>query len=62
MPDERQEALSGRSNLTDDALRSAVNAAPDGIIVVDEAGTMLFVNPMTERLFEYDRDQLIGTS
>ncbi len=50
------------SNLTDTALRSAVDAAPDGIIVVDETGTMLFVNPMTERLFEYDRDELVGTS
>jgi PAS domain S-box-containing protein len=48
--------------LTDHALRSAVDAAPDGIVIVDEAGIILFVNPMTEQLFEYDRNQLIGRS
>jgi two-component system, NarL family, sensor histidine kinase DevS len=48
--------------LTDDALRSAVDAAPDGIVVVDEAGTIMFVNPMTEQLFEYARDDLVGRS
>lgn len=50
------------SALTDDALRSAVDAAPDGILVVDEAGMIVFVNPMAERLFEYERDQLVGES
>jgi PAS domain S-box-containing protein len=60
--DDPDQAPHAGSNLTNTALRSAVDAAPDGIIVVDEAGTMLFVNPMTERLFEYDRNQLIGTS
>ena len=62
MPDEPNAALRVGPDLTDKALRSAVDAAPDGIIVVDETGTMLFVNPMTERLFEYDRNELIGTS
>jgi two-component system sensor histidine kinase DevS len=50
------------SALTDDALRSAINAAPDGIVVVDEAGTIVFVNPMVEQLFEYERDELVGES
>lgn len=62
MTDERQNALPPETNLTDAALRRAVDAAPDGIVVVDEAGTMLFVNPMTERLFEYDRNELVGRS
>src|SRR5690348_615155 len=39
-PSERDTTPPMRSELTDDALRSAVDAAPDGIIVVDEAGTI----------------------
>lgn len=62
MPDEGYAAGPVGSDLTDAALRQAVDAAPDGIIVVDAAGTMLFVNPMTERMFEYDRHQLVGRS
>jgi PAS domain S-box-containing protein len=59
---DRDNDASTGANLTDDALRSAVEAAPDGIVVVDESGAILFVNPMTERLFEYERHQLIGLS
>ena len=62
MPDERHAAVPQGSDLTDDALRRAVDAAPDGIVVVDEAGTMVFVNPMVEQLFEYGRDELVGRS
>lgn len=62
MSDERHTAVPAGSNLTDKALRSAVDAAPDGIVVVDEAGTMVFVNPMVEQLFEYGRDELVGRS
>ena len=50
------------SALTDDALRRAIDAAPDGVIVVDEAGTMVFVNPMVEALFEYGHHDLVGMS
>jgi two-component system sensor histidine kinase DevS len=50
------------SDMTDAALRSAVDAAPDGILVVDATGTIVFVNPMAERLFQYDRDELVGES
>jgi two-component system, NarL family, sensor histidine kinase DevS len=62
MTDKRQDAVPPESDLTDRALRRAVDAAPDGIVVVDEFGTMLFVNPMAEQLFEYDRNELIGKS
>jgi two-component system, NarL family, sensor histidine kinase DevS len=50
------------SRLSDDVLRRALDAAPDGIVVVDETGAMVFVNPMVEQLFEYPRDELVGMS
>ena len=62
MADELDPAGPEAAELTDEALRRAVDAAPDGFIVANEAGVMLFVNPMTEQLFEYPRDQLVGRS
>jgi PAS domain S-box-containing protein len=37
-----------------------LEAIPDAIVAVDEAGTILQVNSQTEQLFGYDRDLLIG--
>jgi PAS domain S-box-containing protein len=48
--------------LADDVLRGAINAAPDGIIVVDERGIIEFANPMAARLFGYGDDELAGQS
>ena len=62
MPEDQHPTTPLAAALTNDALRSAVDAAPDGIVVVDDAGTMLFVNPMIEKLFEYERNQLVGQS
>jgi two-component system, NarL family, sensor histidine kinase DevS len=50
------------SPLTDEVLRQALDAAPDGIAVVDQAGTIVFVNPMVEQLFEYPPHELVGMS
>ena len=48
---------------SDDGLALAlVDAAPDGIVVVDEAGCILLVNRQTEVLFGYDHGELVGTS
>jgi two-component system sensor histidine kinase DevS len=62
MVDEGDGVGAAGSAFTDDALRSVVDAAPDGIVVVDEAGIVVFVNPMAERLFEFGRDELLGGS
>jgi PAS domain S-box-containing protein len=40
--------------------RQLVDAAPDGIVVVDQAGTIVLVNAETERMFGYARDELVG--
>ncbi|HEY5600019.1 MAG TPA: PAS domain S-box protein, partial [Candidatus Manganitrophaceae bacterium] len=40
--------------------RALLEAAPDPIIIVDDQGRMMFANAQTERLFGYDRDELLG--
>ncbi len=37
-----------------------LEAIPDAIVAVDEAGTILQINSQTEELFGYGRDELIG--
>jgi PAS domain S-box-containing protein len=39
---------------------SAIDAAPDGIVVVDDRGIITVVNPMAARLFGYEEDELVG--
>jgi PAS domain S-box-containing protein len=40
--------------------RELVDAAPDGVIVCDQAGTIVLVNAEAERMFGYGRDELLG--
>lgn len=40
--------------------RALLDAAPDGIVVVDATGTILLVNAQAARMFGYDRDELLG--
>ncbi len=45
----------------DDALmRSILDSAVDAIISIDESGAIETVNPATERIFGYARDELLG--
>lgn len=41
-------------------LEATLEAAPTGIVVSDAGGKIVFVNEMLLRLFEWDRDELIG--
>jgi PAS domain S-box-containing protein len=40
--------------------RVVVEASPNGIVMVDHAGTIVLVNRETERLFGYAREELLG--
>jgi two-component system sensor histidine kinase DevS len=54
--------MSPESRLSDDVLREALDAAPDGIVVVDDAGSIVFVNSMAQLLFGYSARELAGMS
>ena len=50
------------AGLDDHAAWGLVDAAPDGIALVDESGTILLVNRQTEEIFGYDRVEMLGRS
>jgi len=41
-------------------LESLLASAPDGFLIVDGGGSILWANPMAERLFGYERGELTG--
>ena len=43
-----------------DTFRTVFDAAPDGILVVDEEGTIVSANPKAEELFGWPTDELLG--
>ncbi|WP_338692843.1 PAS domain S-box protein [Streptomyces sp. Q6] len=44
----------------DARFRALLEAAPDAIVIVDDAGTIQLVNAQTEALFGYRREELLG--
>jgi PAS domain S-box-containing protein len=47
---------------TDRLFRAVVESSPNGVIMVDRRGVIVLVNRETERLFGYQREELLGQS
>ena len=41
-------------------LRLILDAVPNGMMVIDERGVIVFVNSHIEQMFGYSREELIG--
>jgi PAS domain S-box-containing protein len=54
-PSERAQQLGA-----EERVRALLDASPGAVVVVDERGTILVVNPRTEELFGYARTELLG--
>ena len=49
-------------NVSEWRLRAIVSTAPDGIVTVDRAGTIIATNPAAARIFGFRADELVGTA
>ncbi|MGW6852066.1 PAS domain S-box protein [Streptomyces virginiae] len=47
---------------TEEPFRALLEAAPDAMVIVDDAGVIRLVNAQTEALFGYPREELLGHS
>ena len=45
----------------EEKFRTAVEAAPNGVVMVDSLGKIVLVNEQTERLFGYERNEILGS-
>jgi PAS domain S-box-containing protein len=52
--------VSRHGQVIDQVRASAIDAAPDGIVIVDDQGIIEVVNPMAAELFGYSASELVG--
>jgi len=53
-------SLPTERDVTDDLFQLAIEAAPSGMVLVDQTGKIVLINTQTERLFGYSREELLG--
>jgi len=56
----REKHLREQHRRAEELFRRAVESSPSGILMVDESCKVLLANTETERLFGYERDQMVG--
>jgi PAS domain S-box-containing protein len=59
---ERQRRIESETRLAEEKFRLAVEACPNGMVMVDAAGRIVMANAAIERMFGYPRQELIGQS
>lgn len=59
---EKSDKSSDQIYLGEERLRLVIEAAPSGMIMVDDSGAIVLVNSQVEQLFGYSRDELLGQS
>lgn len=49
-----------KKSLANEVCQMMIKASPSGMILVDQEGIIIYINPKCEELFEYDYNELIG--